>query len=106
MRKLALLLLLVAASALAAPTKQVLGADVKAPIVIQRMEPIYTDEARRARISGIVIVEALIDKDGHVKDVQVLKPLPFGLDQSAVDAVRQWFFKPGTLNGEPVPVIF
>ncbi len=38
--------------------------------------------------------------------MQVLKPLPFGLDQAAVDAVRRWKFKPGTLNGQPVDVIF
>jgi protein TonB len=79
---------------------------VKAPIVISRVEPIYTDEARANRISGIVIVEAVIGRDGLVKNVQVLKPLPFGLDQAAADAVRQWVFRPGTLNGEPVDVIF
>jgi periplasmic protein TonB len=38
--------------------------------------------------------------------VQVLKPLPFGLDQAAVEAVKRWKFKPGTLNGQPVDVIF
>lgn len=82
------------------------GGDVKAPIVISRVEPMYTAEARAARVSGVVIVEAIIGKDGLVKNVEILKPLPFGLDQAAADAVKQWVFKPGTLNGEPVDVIF
>ncbi len=82
------------------------GGDVKAPVVINRVEPIYTTEARKSRISGIVILEAIIDHTGVVKDVQILKPLPFGLDQAAIDAVKQWTFRPGTLNGQPVDVIF
>jgi TonB family protein len=82
------------------------GGDVKAPVVINRVEPIYPEEARKARITGIVIVKAIISRDGVVKDVQVLKPLPFGLDQAAVDAVKQWTFKPATLAGKPVDVYF
>ena len=82
------------------------GGDVKAPVVISRVEPLYTDKAKAARISGIVIVEAVIDRNGNVTDARVLKPLPFGLDQAAVDALRQWKFRPGTLDGEPVDVIF
>jgi protein TonB len=82
------------------------GGDVKAPVVINRVEPVYPEVARKARISGIVIVECIIDKQGNVTNVQVLKPLPFGLDQAAADAVRRWKFKPGTLNGQPVDVIF
>src|SRR5262249_7042378 len=78
------------------------GGEVKAPVIVSRIEPIYSEEARRAHISGIVILEALIDKNGNVTDVNVLKPLPFGLDQAAVDAVKQWKFKPGTKNGEAV----
>jgi TonB family protein len=82
------------------------GGDVKAPVVIRRVEPVYTAEARQNRVSGIVIVEVVIDTTGRVRNVQILKPLPSGLDQAAVDAVKQWEFKPGTLNGSPVPVIF
>jgi TonB family protein len=82
------------------------GGDVKAPVLINRVEPIYPEEARRARIMGIVIVQAIITRDGVVKNVEVLKPLPYGLDQAAVDAVKQWTFKPATLDGKPVDVIF
>lgn len=82
------------------------GGDVKAPILIHRVEPVYPASARHDGVSGIVILEVVIDKDGLVKDVVVLKGLPEGLSQAAIDAVRQWVFKPGTLNGQPVDVIF
>jgi TonB family protein len=82
------------------------GGDVKAPIITYRVEPKYTAEALEKRISGIVILEVIIGKDGRVREAQVLKPLPYGLDQAAVDAVKQWQFRPGTLNGEPVDVLF
>ncbi len=82
------------------------GGDVKAPIVVHKVDPIYTEGAREKRVQGIVIVEVVIDKSGAVRDAVVLKPLPFGLDRAAVDAVRQWTFKPATLNGEPVEVLF
>lgn len=82
------------------------GGDVKAPVVMERVDPVYTAEARKRGITGIVIVEAIIGRDGLVKKVTVLKPLPYGLDQAAVDAVKQWKFKPGTLEGKPVDVIY
>jgi TonB family protein len=82
------------------------GGDVRAPVVVQKVEPSYTEEARKAQINGIVIIEAIIGRDGVVKDAHVIKPLPFGLDQAAVDAVKQWKFKPGTLDGKAVDVIF
>src|SRR5437764_1164385 len=84
----------------------IIAAVVKAPVTLTRVEPQYPEVARKARISGIVIVECIIDKGGTVRDVQVLKGLPFGLDQAAVEAVKKWKFKPGTLNGQPVDVIF
>jgi protein TonB len=82
------------------------GGNVNPPISVKRVEPLYPDIARKARIEGIVILETIIDRDGNVTDVRVLKGLPLGLDQSAVEAVKRWKFKPGTLNGQPVPVIF
>jgi protein TonB len=82
------------------------GGDVKAPVVINRVEPVYPEAAKQSRISGIVILEVIIDRTGVVKDARVLKPLPFGLDQAAMDAVKQWTFRPGTFKGEPADVIF
>jgi TonB family protein len=82
------------------------GGDVKAPKVIKRVEPVYTEEARKARITGIVIVEAVIDKTGAVRETQVLKGLPNGLSEAALDAIKQWTFEPATKDGQPVDVIF
>jgi len=82
------------------------GGDVKAPVVTKRVDPEYADMARKARVDGVVIVEAVITKNGDVEEVKVLKGLPFGLSERAVEAVKQWKFKPGTLNGDPVDVIF
>jgi periplasmic protein TonB len=82
------------------------GGDVKAPSVTKRVEPQYTDLARKAKITGVVIVEAVIDKSGNVDKVRVIKGLTMGLSEAAEDAVKKWKFRPGTLNGEPVDVIF
>ncbi|MGB3565291.1 MAG: energy transducer TonB, partial [Thermoanaerobaculia bacterium] len=68
--------------------------------------PPYTEEARRGRIQGVVIIEAIIDAMGNVTDVKVLKGLPEGLSDSAVASIREWKFKPATLDGAPVPVFF
>jgi len=83
------------------------GGNVKAPVIIEpRAEPKYTEIARRARITGIVVIEAIIDRQGNVTDAHVLKGLSLGLDQEALNAIRQWKFKPGTLNDRPVAVYY
>ncbi len=88
-----------------APGALRVGGEVKAPVVITRVNPMYPEEARQARLSGIVILEVLIDKTGVVRQTNVLKGLPMGLSEAAVDAVRQWTFTPATKNGEPVDVV-
>lgn len=82
------------------------GGDVRPPEKIQAPSPQYTEIARKARIQGVVIVEAIIDKEGSVTNVKILKGLPMGLDTAAADAVKKWKFKPATLNGKPVAVIY
>jgi protein TonB len=76
------------------------------PDKIVAPQPVYTEMARKARIQGVVIVQAIIDKEGNVTNVKILKGLPMGLDQSAVDAVKRWRFKPATLSGKPVSVYY
>jgi TonB family protein len=88
------------------PNTYHVGGDVRAPIVVDRVEPLYSEQARKDRIAGVVILSALIDKTGVVRDVTILKNLPDGLGEAAVDAVKQWRFKPATRNGEPVDVVF
>ena len=83
-----------------------MGAGVRAPVVISRVEPRYTREAKENDIEGIVIIETIIDKEGRVVDTRVLKNLPYGLDSAAIEAVRKWRFRPATLNGRPVAVYF
>ena len=82
------------------------GGDVKAPNKLFSPNPQYTEIARKARIQGVVIVEAIIDKQGNVTEVKILKALPMGLDQAAANAVSKWRFEPATLNGKPVAVIY
>lgn len=64
------------------------------PRLLQSVEPGYTDTARKARIGGIVILELTIETDGRVGGARVLKPLPMGLDQKAIEAVRKWRYAP------------
>jgi len=66
--------------------------------------PDYPAIARSARVTGTVILEAVIAEDGTVRDVRVLRSIRL-LDEAAIEAVRQWRFTPTLLNGEAVPVI-
>jgi periplasmic protein TonB len=77
---------------------------IKAPHKIVDVPPAYPPVAQRARVEGIVILEAVIDAQGRVASVRVLRSIAL-LDQAAVDAVRQWRFTPAILNAEPVPVV-
>lgn len=82
------------------------GGDVKAPVVVSRVEPVYPEEAKKARTSGIVILEVLVSATGRITKTKVLKPLPHGLAAAAEAAVMQWTLRPGTFNGVPVEVLF
>jgi protein TonB len=72
--------------------------------LINKVQPTYPPLARQARIQGVVILEAVISKEGSIDDLKVISGHPL-LQQAAVDAVRQWKYKPTTLNGEPVEVV-
>lgn len=94
---------------LAAPAGPIrVTAKVRKPEIIPgtRVSPLYTDQARRVKVQGAVILEAVIDERGNVTSVRVVKGLPMGLEQSAIDAVSRWKFQPATLDGRPVAVYF
>ena len=57
-----------------------------------------------ARVKGRVLLRAIVDHTGAVTDIRILKPLEPSLDEAAIKAAAQWRFRPGTRNGEPVPV--
>jgi TonB family protein len=80
------------------------GGSVQAPDRIRYVAPVYPAVAQAARVSGIVILEAVVGVDGAPTDVRVLKSIDL-LDEAAIEAVRQWRYTPTTLNGVPVPVI-
>ncbi len=80
------------------------GIDVDPPRALRRVEPRYTEAARKIRFEGVVVLSLLIDTNGRVTDVTVLRGLPFGLTENAVSAAQQWRFEPCTFNGNPVSV--
>ena len=83
------------------------GNGVTLPRVLREVKPQYTSDAMRAKVQGTVLLECVVQKDGSVGDVQVIRSLDstFGLDQQAVIAAKSWKFAPGTRLGEPVPVL-
>ena len=83
---------------------QRLGGNIVPPVKLYYPQPRYTEEGRLSRIQGVVILEAIIDANGDVHDVKVLKGLPMGLSESAIETASQWKFEPATLEGRPVPV--
>ena len=76
------------------------GGDLKAPALVERVEPEYPPLAVRAKLQGVVILEALVDRQGRVENVRVLRSIPL-LDNAAIAAVRQWRYSPLLLNGQP-----
>jgi TonB family protein len=79
---------------------------VDRPEIAGRVKPKYTAEAGAKRLTGTVILEIVIDREGCVREARVLKGLPFGLNESALAAVKGWAFEPATLDGKPVRVYY
>ena len=80
------------------------GDGVTMPTLVKEVKPSYTADSLRARVEGIVRVECVVNTDGTVGDVRVIKPLEPSLDAEAVKAVKQWQFRPGSRDGKPVRV--
>jgi len=86
-----------------APQRIRQGGNVQAALIMNRVQPQYPPLARQARVSGTVKLHAIIAKDGTVQELQVISGHPL-LIQAALDAVRQWRYRPTLLNTEPVEV--
>jgi TonB family protein len=81
------------------------GGEVSAPHAIYDPEPEYSEEARKAKYQGVVVLQVVIGADGRPRDIRVARTLGMGLDQKAIGAVRQWRFEPALKGSQPVAVV-
>ena len=72
--------------------------------MVTKFEPVYSEEARLAGYEGTVVLFAVVDANGRGRDLKILKPLGLGLDEAALECVRQWTFQPGLKDGKAVAV--
>jgi protein TonB len=86
----------------ASPYRQ--GGKVQPASLIHQVNPVYPQIARQTRVQGVIVMEAIISKEGSVENLRVVSGHPL-LFQAAIDAVKQWKYRAATLNGEPVDVI-
>jgi protein TonB len=87
----------------AAPSRIRVGGNVQAASLVRKVDPIYPPIAKTAHISGTVVLHAIIGKDGSVQNLEYVNGPPL-LMKAAMDAIKQWRYKPTMLNGEPVEV--
>jgi periplasmic protein TonB len=80
------------------------GGGVSEPVLLYAPDPEFSDEARRAKYQGICVVGLIVDAQGNPQQVHIVRPLGMGLDEKAMEAVRQYKFKPAMFHGRPVPV--
>jgi protein TonB len=93
----------VAVPKVAAPQRVRVSAGVTSGLLVRKVNPVYPPLARQARISGTVVLRAVISKDGSIENLSLVSGHPM-LAPAAIDAVKQWKYKPYLLNGEPVEV--
>lgn len=87
-------------------TPLVISGDVRAPVIIERVAPAYPESLRRIRMSGVVHLLCVIDKQGRIRDAKVVNSSFGGFEQAALDAVQKWRFVAGSLHGKPVDTYF
>jgi TonB family protein len=80
------------------------GGGVSAPVVVHSVDPEFTAEARTANFQGSVSIQLIVDSQGNPQNVRVVRHLGMGLDEKAIEAVRQYRFKPAMYEGHPVAV--
>jgi protein TonB len=78
------------------------GGGVTAPVVLYKTDPEYSEEARKAKYMGTVVLELIVDATGKPRDLKVTRSLGLGLDEKAIEAVEKWKFRPGQKDGKPV----
>jgi protein TonB len=78
------------------------GGAVVAPALLHRVEPVYPRAAVAARVEGVVVLEAIVDVEGRVQEVKVLRPVSL-LNEAAVEALKQWRYAPLTIKGVASP---
>jgi protein TonB len=93
----------VAVPKIATPQRVRVSAGVTSGLLVHRVSPVYPPLARQARIQGTVVLQAQISKDGNIENLQLISGHPM-LAPAAIEAVKQWKYKPYLLNGEPVEV--
>jgi protein TonB len=76
----------------------------KLPVAVETPQPVYTEDARNAKVEGRVVLRVNIGTDGLARDIEVVEGLGYGLDDSAVECTSHWRFRPGTANGVPITV--
>ncbi|MGH9615894.1 MAG: energy transducer TonB, partial [Acidobacteriaceae bacterium] len=81
------------------------GGGVTGPKLIYQVDAEFSDQARMAKYQGVVVVQAIIDPHGVPRDLKVVRALGMGLDEKALEAVKQYRFKPAMFKGKPVAVI-
>jgi TonB family protein len=87
-----------------APAYFKVGGGVSPPHASYTPDPEYSEEARKAKFMGTIVLFLVVDSSGGPADVQIIRPLGLGLDEKAVNAVSSWRFRPGEKDGQPVPV--
>src|ERR1700722_16464458 len=80
------------------------GNGVSQPTLISKVEPEYSEEARKAKFQGVVVLQIVVDSKGNAVGARVIRSLGLGLDEKAIEAVEKWKFKPGFKDGKPVAV--
>lgn len=80
------------------------GGGVSAPRIVYKVDPEFSDEARKNKWQGTVVLKVIVGIDGKLHDISVIRSLGMGLDEKAVEAARLWRFDPGMKDGRPVPV--
>ena len=81
-----------------------IGGSISSPVLVTQILPEYSEEARKARFQGTVVLDTIVLEDGTVQIVKIARRIGFGLEERAIAAVLQWRFRPARRNGKPVPV--